>query len=158
MGTADVFSRLSSSTTFEATHSLSLSLLLFRNNIKPSLSRSQYAIHKLRHLRVLDFSKVKPGEREAADKAFAEAEGGAAAAAARTFDPGEAVGAAGPSSSAAAGAEKATEAPSAAKLAALRAALEGAATLEEVAAIEAQLANGGANGGDTEGDKDMDQG
>ena len=113
---------------------------------------------------MLDFAKVKPGEREAADRAFAEAEGGAAAAAARTFEPGDAVGAAGPSSSgagaagAAAGGAKAP--PSEAKLAALRAALEGAATLEEVAEIEAQLAQGGANGGpgDTEGQKDMDQG
>lgn len=91
---------------------------------------------------MLDFTRVKPGERDAADAALA-ADGGAAAtaAAARTFDPGEGLPAP----------ARPTAAPTADRLAAVRAAIAGAATLEEVARLEAALAGG-------EGDDGMDEG
>ena len=86
---------------------------------------------------MLDFTRVKPGERDAADAAFA-GDGAAAAAAAKTFTPGD--GLPGPA--------KPTAAPTADRLAAVRAAIAGAATLEEVARLEAALAGGDGDGMD----------
>lgn len=83
---------------------------------------------------MVDFTRVKPGERKAADAAL-EADGGASAAA-KTFDPGEGL------PTAAAPALTPVAPPSDAKLAAVRAAIAGAATLEEVARLEAALAAG----------------
>ena len=83
---------------------------------------------------MLDFTRVKPDEREAADAAMAD---GGASVAAKTFDPGEGL----PPSAVPAPAAAAAP-PSDAKLAAVRAAIAGASTLEEVARLEAALAAG----------------
>ena len=95
----------------------------------PSRLPSQYAIHKLRSLTRLDWTKVGPGERASADAACAA--GGAPA---TTFEPGAGL--------LAAASGGATTAPTAARLAAVAAAIAGAATLEEVARLEASLAAG----------------
>lgn len=94
------------------------------------LSRRLYVISRLPKLKLLDFQRVKPSEREAAAKlAPGDREGG------KTFTPGEGL------------PEPVEEAkktgPTPEQLTAIRAAIANATTLEEVQRLERALKSGG---------------
>jgi U2 small nuclear ribonucleoprotein A' len=130
-----------------------LTLLSLRGN--PCAARPGYRLYVislLPALKVLDFTKVKAQEREAARKQFPEGCAAPAppvgAAAAAANGGGGAAGAAAAAAAAGAGGAAAedgggrTEPPSQKQLMALQAAIAGAATLEEVERLEAALAAG----------------
>mmetsp|Transcript_5771 Transcript_5771/g.6631 ORF Transcript_5771/g.6631 Transcript_5771/m.6631 type:complete len:269 (-) Transcript_5771:537-1343(-) len=122
------------------------SLSLLGNSVTKKPDYRLYAIHKLRHLKHLDFQKVKTKERQAAIKKFGayvaeEAEASAPPAKkAKTFEPGEAV------KAAEVPAEEAPAAkptgPTQEQLTAIKIAIANAQTLEEVARLEKALKTG----------------
>jgi U2 small nuclear ribonucleoprotein A' len=62
-------------------------LSLMNNPVTRAENYRAYVIYKLKKLKVLDFRKVKPKEREAAEELFGGDEGEAAMEAAKTFVP-----------------------------------------------------------------------
>ena len=100
-----------------------------------------YAVHVLKHLKVLDFRKVKQTERDAAAAKFGGADGEKAAAAARskTFAVGSVGGA---EAMDAEGGEPEKKGPTPQQLLALKAAIANAETLEEVQRLEEALSSG----------------
>ena len=95
-----------------------------------------YVVYKCKHLKTLDFQRVKPAERELAEKTFGADDG--AAARAKTFTPGD-------------GLEDKTEkeeekaapsGPTPEQLMALKVAIANAETLDEVARLENALKTG----------------
>jgi U2 small nuclear ribonucleoprotein A' len=129
-----------------------------------------YVAWKCRGLRSLDGRRVSGADRAAADEAYGGDAGAAAAASAaatvvapaKTFEPGEGrpeVEGGGEAAGTAGAAAAPPAPPTGAQLAAVRAAIEGAATLEEVAALEAALAAGdGAAAAELAAKDGMDEG
>ncbi|CAG9465217.1 unnamed protein product [Pedinophyceae sp. YPF-701] len=127
-------------------------LSLLDNPVSRKPGYRLFAVACLPQLRWLDFKKVTQREREAAAKEFGaegakeaaverDAAGGAAVAGGKTFTPGEGV----PEEVAAAngaGEGGARRPPTAEELTAIKAAIAGAATLEEVERYEGALATG----------------
>lgn len=117
-------------------------LSLVGNPVSKNPDYRLYAVFSLPALKVLDFRKVKQGEREAAEKKFGGKEGMKAREAAKTFDVGD-VNAMARSSDA----EMETEGggatgPSPKQLLAMQAAIANAETLEEVTRLENALNSG----------------
>ena len=95
-----------------------------------------YVIYKCKHLKTLDFQRVKPAERELAEKTFGADDG--AAARAKTFTPGD-----GLEDKAEKEEEKAAPSgPTPEQLMALKVAIANAETLDEVARLENALKTG----------------
>ena len=134
-------------------------LSLLDNPVSKKENYRLYVIHKLPALKLLDFSKVKQAERDAAAELYGgEAGAAAAAAAAAKADGGDDTAmaeaaaaapakkaaakkaAAAPAAAAKEGAKKAG--PSAAQLTAITAAIANASTLAEVARLEKALQTG----------------
>jgi U2 small nuclear ribonucleoprotein A' len=125
-------------------------LVLAGNPVARHPQARPYLAWRCRALRSLDGARVTPAERAAGDAAFGGEAGVAAAATAgaervKTFEPGEGR----PEAAGGAGEEEEAEAaapapapPTAEDLARVRAAIAAAATLDEVAALEAALARG----------------
>ncbi|KAJ3683591.1 hypothetical protein LUZ60_013818 [Juncus effusus] len=116
-------------------------LSLLDNNITKKPNYRLYVIHKLKHLRLLDFRKVKQKERVEAAKLFAtkEAEEAIKKASVKTFTPGEVK-----------NSENAPKAdqgprvvgPTPEQITAIKAAIVNSQTLEEVARLEKALSTG----------------
>eukprot|EP00232_Nephroselmis_pyriformis_P007772 CAMPEP_0182885642 /NCGR_PEP_ID=MMETSP0034_2-20130328/19729_1 /TAXON_ID=156128 /ORGANISM="Nephroselmis pyriformis, Strain CCMP717" /LENGTH=255 /DNA_ID=CAMNT_0025018917 /DNA_START=190 /DNA_END=957 /DNA_ORIENTATION=- len=115
-----------------------LRLSLLDNPITKKKNYRLYVIFKIPQLKLLDFRKVKPKEREEAAKMFA-GEGAAEAAAAKTFTPGEVA-------EEEAMEEEEEEAPKTGptpqQLLAIKMAIANAATLDEVSRLENALKTG----------------
>ena len=128
-------------------------LSLMGNPLTKQPNYRLYIVHKLPQLKVLDFRKVKPGERVKANELFggggagAEGEEAAGAAGARsakrakTFTPGT-VGDGAEAMDADDDDEPKATGPTPQQLLALRAAIANAATLEEIARLEGALTSG----------------
>ncbi|XP_072964948.1 U2 small nuclear ribonucleoprotein A' [Typha angustifolia] len=116
-------------------------LSLLDNNITKKPNYRLYVIHKLKHLRLLDFKKVKQKERIEAGKLFAskEAEEEARKVPVKTFTPGEVQ-----DISDSLKAEQAPKvvAPTPEQITAIKAAIVNSQTLEEVARLEKALSSG----------------
>lgn len=118
-------------------------LSLLDNIIVKKPNYRLYVIHKLPNLKVLDFSRIKPKEREASVRVFGESVAPTAATTepapkkAKTFEPGEDIEAAKPAEEA----PKATG-PTPEQLTAIKIAIANATTLEEVARLEKALKSG----------------
>lgn len=104
-----------------------------------------YAIHRLPKLKLLDFSKVKEKEREAARRQYGVLNRETTSTAdepsskkAKTFTPGEAL----PAPVAKAPVAEPKKGPTAEQLTAIKAAIANATTLEEVARLEKALTSG----------------
>ncbi|KAJ4757184.1 U2 small nuclear ribonucleoprotein A [Rhynchospora pubera] len=116
-------------------------LSLLDNNITKKPNYRLYVIHKLKHLRLLDFRKVKHKERMEAAKLFAtkEAEEAAKKVPAKTFTPGEVK-----------DSDNASKpdhgprvvGPTPEQITAIKAAIVNSQTLEEVARLEKALSTG----------------
>eukprot|EP00899_Mesostigma_viride_P012627 jgi/Mesvir1/21365/Mv20849-RA.1 len=121
-------------------------LCLLDNGVSKKPNYRLYAVNRCKALKLLDFKKVKPSERDAARKMFAKenAERAAAAKQAKTFVPGSTA----VNEADAAGAEmeeeapKVTTAPTPEQVTAIKAAIANAATLEEVSRLEKALKSG----------------
>mmetsp|Transcript_24830 Transcript_24830/g.58837 ORF Transcript_24830/g.58837 Transcript_24830/m.58837 type:complete len:254 (+) Transcript_24830:192-953(+) len=109
-------------------------LSLMNNPVTRAENYRAYVIYKLKKLKVLDFRKVKPKEREAAEELFGGDEGEAAMEAAKTFVPGV-VGEEGAAAASASG-------PSEEQLRMIKVAIANAATLDEVERLERALTSG----------------
>ncbi|KAK9919002.1 hypothetical protein WJX75_008625 [Coccomyxa subellipsoidea] len=135
-------------------------LSLLDNDVTKVKHYRLYLVHQCKHLKVLDFRKVKQKERQEAEQLFAAEPD--LVTADRTFEPGEGLAEADAPTSAdaemeAAPAEPATQkGPTPQQLTAIKAAIANAATLEEVARLEealrtghmpSQLTENGVNGG-----------
>ena len=116
-------------------------LSLLDNTVTKQPDYRLYVIHKLKHLRLLDFKKVKQQERIAAAQKFhsKEAEEEAKKVPAKTFTPGQVVDAQdttmeeqGPK----------VVAPTPEQITAIKAAIVNSQTLEEVARLEKALSTG----------------
>ncbi|XP_020088201.1 U2 small nuclear ribonucleoprotein A' [Ananas comosus] len=116
-------------------------LSLLDNNITKKPNYRLYVIHKLKHLRLLDFKKVKQKERIEAGKLFAskEAEEEAKKVSTKTFTPGEVVDV--PDTSKTDQGPKVV-APTPEQITAIKAAIVNSQTLEEVARLEKALSSG----------------
>lgn len=116
-------------------------LSLLDNNITKKPNYRLYVIHKLKHLRVLDFRKIKQKERIEAAKLFSskEAEEAAKKVPVKTFTPGEVK-----DSDNAAKAEQGPRVvgPTPEQITAIKAAIINSQTLEEVARLEKALSTG----------------
>ncbi len=114
-------------------------LSLMDNPVSTKENYRLYVIYKCKALKVLDFQKVKPAERELAMKTFGADDG--AAARAKTFTPGEV-----PGETAAEEKEKKKDqkpsGPTPEQMMALKVAIANAETLDEVARLENALATG----------------
>lgn len=114
-------------------------LSLMDNPVSTKENYRLYVIYKCKALKVLDFQKVKPAERELAMKTFGADDG--AAARAKTFTPGEV-----PGETAAEEEEKKKDqkpsGPTPEQMMALKVAIANAETLDEVARLENALATG----------------
>ncbi|XP_078170046.1 U2 small nuclear ribonucleoprotein A [Carex rostrata] len=114
-------------------------LSLLDNNITKKPNYRLYVIHKLKHLRVLDFRKIKQKERIEAAKLFSskEAEEAAKKVPVKTFTPGEVK-----------DSEQKPEqgprvvGPTPEQITAIKAAIVNSQTLEEVARLEKALSTG----------------
>jgi len=118
-----------------------------------------YLISKLPQLKLLDYVRVRPVEREAAAAAF----GGAAGAERAAALAAESAAAAARADAAAGGGglggdERRTAAPTPQQLLALKAAIAGAATLEQVSRLEKALAAGVLPAQLQDGDGAMEEG
>mmetsp|Transcript_35055 Transcript_35055/g.91045 ORF Transcript_35055/g.91045 Transcript_35055/m.91045 type:complete len:274 (+) Transcript_35055:205-1026(+) len=101
-----------------------------------------YVVSRLKRLKVLDFKRITPKEREAAASKFPTEED-MSAADAKTFEPGEGLPAAAAAGDGGEGAAAAKPAgPTPAQLTAIQAAIANAQTLEEVTMLEEALATG----------------
>uniref|UniRef100_A0A6V7QTZ0 Uncharacterized protein n=1 Tax=Ananas comosus var. bracteatus TaxID=296719 RepID=A0A6V7QTZ0_ANACO len=116
-------------------------LSLLDNNITKKPNYRLYVIHKLKHLRLLDFKKVKQKERIEAGKLFAskEAEEEAKKVSTKTFTPGEVADV--PDTSKTDQGPKVV-APTPEQITAIKAAIVNSQTLEEVARLEKALSSG----------------
>ncbi|KAJ3709115.1 hypothetical protein LUZ61_012820 [Rhynchospora tenuis] len=116
-------------------------LSLLDNNITKKPNYRLYVIHKLKHLRLLDFRKVKHKERMEAAKLFAtkEAEEAAKKVPAKTFTPGEVK-----DSDSASKPDHGPRVvgPTPEQITAIKAAIVNSQTLEEVARLEKALSTG----------------
>mmetsp|Transcript_7521 Transcript_7521/g.19128 ORF Transcript_7521/g.19128 Transcript_7521/m.19128 type:complete len:283 (+) Transcript_7521:230-1078(+) len=133
-------------------------LSLMGNPLTKQANYRLYVVHTLPQLKVLDFRKVKPGERVKAKELFggggvgvsgaegeeaAGAAGGARSAKrAKTFTPGTVGGDGAEAMDADDGEEPKAAGPTPQQLLALRAAIANAATLEEIARLESALTSG----------------
>ncbi|BDA46864.1 U2 small nuclear ribonucleoprotein A' [Coccomyxa sp. Obi] len=120
-------------------------LSLLDNEVTKVKHYRLYVVHRCKHLKVLDFRKVKQKEREEAEKLFAAEPD--LVTAERTFEPGEglaeAEAPADKEMEEAAPAEPSTQkGPTPQQLTAIKAAIANAATLEEVARLEEALRTG----------------
>lgn len=120
-----------------------VTLTLIGNSVQAKPHYRAYLIHKLPHLRVLDFQKVKKHEREEAEKLFGSPEGVALAATIakkvdNTFVPGQDVSVGASSSSGASSASKLSPE----QRAKIREAIKIAKTDEELSRLEEALRTG----------------
>jgi len=95
-----------------------------------------YVIYKCKHLKTLDFHRVKPAERELAEKTFGADDG--ASARAKTFTPGDGL----EDKAKKEEEEAAPSGPTPEQLMALKVAIANAETLDEVARLENALKTG----------------
>ena len=124
-------------------------LSLVDNKVTKVENYRAFVISLLPNLKILDFQKIKPREREEVEAAYGSAAkrprlgsaapAGSAGASSSTFVPGQPDGAEAAAAPAAA-APKA--APTAEQLAAIKAAIDGASSVEEVAKLEKALKSG----------------
>jgi len=121
-------------------------LSLLDNTVCKKGNYRLYVIHRLPKLKLLDFSKVKQKEREAAIRQFGVLQATTSTAEepvakkAKTFTPGEALPA--PVVKEPAAEPKKATGPTAEQLTAIKAAIANATTLEEVARLEKALTSG----------------
>lgn len=119
-------------------------LSLLGNEVAMKPRYRLYVIYKLKHLKHLDFRKVKPKEREEAERVFGGTGETAEQAAAKTFEPGEGL----PEAEGAAAAEDETmeeataSGPTPQQITAIKAAIQNAQTLKEVEELEKALVTG----------------
>lgn len=123
-------------------------LSLLGNEIAMKPKYRLYVIHRLKHLKFLDFQRVKPKEREEAEKTFgsgqAEALLAEEASISKTFEPGEGIAAAEAASEQedTVMEEAGSKAPTAQQITAIKAAIQNAQTLKEVEELEKALVTG----------------
>ena len=115
-------------------------LSLMENPVSTKENYRLYVIYKCKALKVLDFQKVKPAERELAMKTFGADDG--AAARAKTFTPGEVPGGASAEDEEEEKKDEKPSGPTPEQMMALKVAIANAETLDEVARLENALATG----------------
>ena len=115
-------------------------LSLMENPVSTKENYRLYVIYKCKALKVLDFQKVKPAERELAMKTFGADDG--AAARAKTFTPGEVPGEATAENEEEEKKDEKPSGPTPEQMMALKVAIANAETLDEVARLENALATG----------------
>jgi len=115
-------------------------LSLMENPVSTKENYRLYVIYKCKALKVLDFQKVKPAERELAMKTFGADDG--AAARAKTFTPGEVPGGATAENEEEEKKDEKPSGPTPEQMMALKVAIANAETLDEVARLENALATG----------------